>query len=152
MKTVGPLVRGRETVVVDASMTVRDAASLMSERHIGAVPVRDGERLVGIFTERDVMARVVAQARPADTTRVAEVMSTDLVVADVSESHDACLRRMQQARVRHLIVLDHGTLAGILSLRDLLNVELDEKDEAITWLNAYVHYIPADVSGTKVKT
>lgn len=151
MKTIGPLVRERETVVVDASATVRDAAALMSDRHIGAVPVRDGERLVGIFTERDVMARVVAQGRPPDTTKVADVMSTDLVVADVNESHDTCLRRLQQARVRHLIVLDHGTLAGILSLRDLLNVELDEKDEALTWLNAYVHYIPADVSSAKAR-
>ncbi len=152
MKTIGPLVKNRETVVVDASSTVRDAARLMSDRHIGAVPVRDGERLVGIFTERDVMARVVAQARSAEATTVAEVMSTDLVVADVNESHDVCLRRLHQARVRHLIVLDHGTLAGILSLRDLLRVELDEKDEALTWLNAYVHYIPADVSTVKVRT
>lgn len=151
MKTIGPLVRGRETVVVDGSMSVQDAARLMSDHHIGAVPVRDGERLVGIFTERDVMARVVAQARPPETTTVADVMSTDLVVADVNESHDTCLRRLQQARVRHLIVLDRGTLAGILSLRDLLNVELDEKDEALTWLNAYVHYIPADLSTTKLK-
>lgn len=151
MKSIGPLVKGRETVVVDASASVREAAALMSDRQIGAVPVRDGERLVGIFTERDVMARVVAHALPPDTTKVSEVMSTDLVVADVGESHEACLKRLQQARVRHLIVLDRGTLAGILSLRDLMRVELDEKDEALTWLNAYVHYIPADVSSMKVK-
>ena len=57
---------------------------------------------------------------------------------------------MQQARVRHLVVLQQGRLAGILSLRDLLAADLDDKDEAITLLNAYVHYIPADL--TKVKT
>ena len=53
---------------------------------------------------------------------------------------------MQQARVRHLLVLDGGRLAGVLSLRDLLALELDEKDEEVTLLNAYVHYVPADLS------
>jgi CBS domain-containing protein len=73
------------------------------------------------------------------------VMTTALVVADPSESYEACLARMQQVRVRHLLVLDQGRLAGILSVRDLLAADADEKDEAITMLNAYVHYIPADV-------
>lgn len=76
-------------------------------------------------------------------------MTKELVVADVAESYDVCLQRMQQARVRHLIVLDRGRLAGILSLRDLMAVDVSEKDEAITLLNAYVHYIPADL---QVKT
>jgi signal-transduction protein with cAMP-binding, CBS, and nucleotidyltransferase domain len=58
---------------------------------------------------------------------------------------------MQQARVRHLIVLDKGRLAGIVSLRDLLAADCDEKQEAITLLNAYVHYIPADIEA-KLKT
>ena len=71
-------------------------------------------------------------------------MTTDLITADVNETHDVCMRRMQQAHVRHLIVLESGRLAGILSLRDLLGVEIDERDEAINLLNAYVHYIPAD--------
>jgi CBS domain-containing protein len=76
-------------------------------------------------------------------------MSTGLVVADVNDSYEACLLRMQQARVRHLIVLENGGLAGIASLRDVLAADLDEKDEAITLLNAYVHYIPADLQKVK---
>ena len=80
------------------------------------------------------------------------VMSTSLVTADVSEAHDVCMRRMQQARVRHLLVLREGRLAGILSMRDLLALELDDRDEAITLLNAYVHYIPADLQPTKTTT
>ena len=150
MKSLRSIVGTRETVTVDSMTSVLDAARVMSERHIGAVPVVDGERLAGIFTERDVMSRIVAGARDPRATPVAEVMSTELVVADITETCEACLSRMQQARVRHLIVLDRGRLAGIVSLRDLLAADLDDKAEAITLLNAYVHYIPADL--TRVKT
>jgi CBS domain-containing protein len=73
-------------------------------------------------------------------------MSTELVTADVGDTHEACLRRMQGARVRHLIVLEGGALAGILSLRDLLAHDLSEKDETIALLNAYVNYIPAHLN------
>ncbi len=146
MRPIGPLVSGRDVVVVDIAASVTQAARVMSEKQIGAVPVVDGERVAGIFTERDVMARVVAAGvNPVDTP-VSAVMSTTLVVADVKDTHDVCLRRMQQARVRHLLVLREGRLAGVLSLRDLLALELDEKDEAVTLLNAYVHYVPADLS------
>ena len=146
MRPIGPLVANRDVVVVDIAASVTHAARIMSEKQIGAVPVVDGERVAGIFTERDVMSRVVAAGVNPAETPVSAVMSTSLVVADVRDSHDVCLRRMQQARVRHLLVLDSGRLAGVLSLRDLLALELDEKDEAVTLLNAYVHYVPADLS------
>jgi len=150
MKSIRSIIGERETVTVDSFTSVADAARAMSDRHIGAVPVLDGGRLAGIFTERDIMARVVAHALDPRATPVADVMSTDLVVADIAETNDVCLGRMQQARVRHLLVLDGGRLAGIVSLRDLLAADLVDKDEAITLLNAYVHYIPADL--TRVKT
>jgi CBS domain-containing protein len=145
MKPIRPLVENREVVVVDVGTSIAQAARIMSERHIGAVPVLDGERVAGIFTERDVLARVVAAGVDPARTPVSNVMSTSLVVAEVSEAHDVCMRRMQQARVRHLLVLRNGRLAGILSMRDLVALELDDRDEAITLLNAYVHYIPADL-------
>ena len=145
MKPIGPLVSNREVVVVDLATSVTHAARIMTEKQIGAVPVVDGERVAGIFTERDLMARVVAAGVNPEATPVSTVMSTSLVVADVGDSHDVCLRRMQQARVRHLLVLDNGRLAGVLSLRDLLALELDEKDEEVTLLNAYVHFVPADL-------
>ena len=149
MKPIRPLVENREVVVVDVATSVAQAARVMSERQIGGVPVVDGDRVAGIFTERDVLSRVVATGIDPAATPVSSVMSTSLVTADVNESHDVCMRRMQQARVRHLLVLRDGRLAGILSMRDLLALELDERDEAITLLNAYVHYIPADLQPTK---
>ena len=146
MRPIKPLVSNRPVIVVDAATPVAQAARVMSEHQVGAVPVVDGERVVGIFTERDVLARVVAAGVDAAATPVSCVMSTDLVVADLADSHQACLDRMQQAHVRHLLVLHGGRLAGILSMRDLLALEIDERDEAITLLNAYVHCIPADLT------
>ena len=149
MKPIKSLVQDREVIVVDVATSVAQAASIMSEHQIGAVPVVEGERVAGIFTERDVLSRVVAAGVDPAVTPVSDVMTTNLVVADIGEPHDVCMRRMQQARVRHLLVLENGRLAGILSLRDLLRVEIDERDEAINLLNAYVHYIPADLAPTR---
>ena len=149
MTPIRPIVERRDVVVVGVGATVAEAARIMSDHHIGALPVVDGERLVGIFTERDIVSRVVAARVDPIGTPVREVMSTNLVVADIESSHEACLHRMQQAHVRHLLVLRDGRLAGILSMRDLLAVEIDERDEAINLLNAYVHYIPADLSAAR---
>jgi CBS domain-containing protein len=143
MKTVKAIMASRETVTVGPQTPVLEAARVMASSRIGAVPVVSGDRLAGIFTERDILVRVVAAGLDPAATPVETVMSTQLVIADVGETYAVCLQRMQQARVRHLIVLEGGRLAGILSLRDLMAVDLDEKDEAIALLNAYVHYIPA---------
>lgn len=152
MKPIRPLLESREVVVVDIATSIVQAARVMSERQIGAVPVVDGDRVAGVFTERDMLARVVAAGVDPGTTPVSSVMTTNLITAEITESHDVCMRRMQQARVRHLLVLRDGRLAGMLSMRDLLALELDERDEAITLLNAYVHYIPADLQQTKSTT
>jgi CBS domain-containing protein len=143
MKSVRAIIGNRETVTVGCSTCAREAARLMAARHIGALPILDGEQLAGIITERDILARIVAADLDPAATPVAQVMSTELLVADIGEPSEVCIHRMQQAHVRHLIVLDQGRLAGILSLRDLLAVDLDEKAEAISALNAYVHDVPA---------
>ena len=151
MKSLKAIIGDRKMVTVDRSKPVVEAARLMAEHQIGAVPVLESDRLVGIFSERDILVRVVAARRDPDRTPVGEVMSTDLIVADLHESYETCLRRMQQAHVRHLPIIDGNRLEGIVSFRDLLAVDIDEKAEAITLLNAYVHYIPADVE-SKLKT
>jgi CBS domain-containing protein len=143
MRSIKAILGDRETIVVARSASIADAARLMAVHHIGALPVLENERLVGIFTERDVLTRIVAAGRNPETTTVGDVMSTDLIVGDVNESYDTCLARMKQAHVRHLLALQEGKLAGIVSLRDVLAADVDEKAEELTMLNAYVHYIPA---------
>src|SRR5262245_20592176 len=106
MKSIKAIVGERETVTVEVETMVADVARTMADHGIGAVPVVSDGRLAGIFSERDVLTRVVAAGRDPGTTRVGEVMSSGLVVAEAGETYDVCLGRMQQAHVRHLIVLD----------------------------------------------
>lgn len=141
MKAVGALTNGAEAATIRRSESALDAARLMAAREIGALPVIDELRLAGIVTERDILARVVAAGLDPATTPVADIMSTDLVVADVSESCAVCLQRMQQAHIRHLILLDRtqaGRFAGLVSLRDLLAEDVTEKADEVRLLTAYV--------------
>ena len=143
-KTIGSLVKGREVYHVDSGLSVRDAARYMTERRVGAVAVLDGDRLAGIVSERDIMGRVVAATLDLDQTRVRDVMTRDLVVAHADDSHEDGLRMMKQAGCRHLPVVEGDRLVGMVSQRDLLQIDLSEKDEEIRWLNAYINYVPPE--------
>ena len=142
MKCVKEIVVGQDLVTVNSRVPVSEAARVMAARHIGAVPIADGGRLVGIFSERDALTRIVAAGRDPASTPIGEVMSSELVVARTDESCETCLERMRQAHIRHLIVLDGERMAGIVSMRDLMAVDLDDKLETITLLNAYVQSVP----------
>ena len=142
MKTVGTLVAGREVYHLRVEHTVREAARYMSDRRVGAVAVLEGDRLAGVLSERDIMSRVVARALDPNTVKVGEVMTRELVVASASESNEDGVRKMKQAGCRHLPVIQGDRFLGMVSLRDLLQVDLSEKDEEIRLLNAYIHYVP----------
>ena len=144
MKCVKEIVVGQDLVTVNSLVPVSEAARMMAARDIGAVPIADGGRLAGIFTERDALTRIVAAGRDPASTPIGDVMSSELVVASIDESCETCLERMRQAHIRHLIVLDGERMAGIVSMRDLMAVDLDDKLETITLLNAYVHSVPPD--------
>jgi CBS domain-containing protein len=149
MKTIGALVTGRQELFrLEPQQSVREAARYMTERRVGAVCVLEGSRLVGVLSERDIMGRVVAQGLDLDRTSVGQVMTRDLVVAQAGDSHEDGLRRMKQAGCRHLPVVDGDQLVGMVAQRDLLQVDLSEKDEEIRWLNAYIHFIPPVREGT----
>jgi CBS domain-containing protein len=141
VRAVGALIGGSQAVTIRRSESALEAARLMAARGIGALPIIDGRRLAGIVSERDILARVVASGLDPATTPVADIMSTDLIVADIGECCDVCLQRMQQAHIRHLILLDRtqgGRFAGIVSLRDLLAEDVAEKADEVRLLNAYV--------------
>ena len=147
-QTVGSLVAGRETYHVDSALSVRDASRYMTDRRVGAVAVLEGDRLAGVVSERDIMGRVVAVGRDIDQTRVGDVMTRDLVVAATTDTYEDGLRMMKQAGCRHLPVVEGDRLVGMVSQRDLLQIDLSEKDEEIRWLNAYIHFIPPVREGT----
>ena len=142
MKTIGQIVKEGPLHFVHKEQTVLAAAQLMTEKHIGAVPVLEDDQLVGIFTERDLMMRVVAAGKTPSAVTVGEVMTCDLVVGEADESYQDALRKMQHHGCRHLPVVSGEQLVGIVSLRDLLALDRDVKEEEIQLLDAYIHYIP----------
>jgi CBS domain-containing protein len=147
VKQLGALVEGREVYHVRVDHTVREVARYMTDRRVGAVPVLDGTRLAGILSERDIMSRVVALGRDPDAVKAGEIMTKDLVVATPDDPYEDGVRKMKQAGCRHLPLVAKDRFLGVVSLRDLLQVDLSEKDEEIRWLNAYIHYIPPGSEG-----
>jgi CBS domain-containing protein len=149
MKTLGSIVKDskRDLYSVSAAESVHSAALYMTERHIGAVTVVDGERVIGLFSERDLMNRIVSEGLDPRAVAVREVMTTDLTTAGPNESYEEGLRKMQQARCRHLPILEGDNFIGLISLRDLLEVDADEKAEEIRMLNTYIHYVPPGLAG-----
>ena len=140
MKTVGDLVRGKSFYSAASNQTVYETARYMAEKDIGAVPVIDSHRLVGIFSERDIIKRVLVPGRDAWTTLIRDVMTTSLVIAYADEAVTKVLEKMESNRCRHMPVMIGDHVEGFLSLRDLLFADLQEKDDQVQQLNHYIHY------------
>jgi CBS domain-containing protein len=136
------LINAQETYRADAGQTVFDVAQAMVERNIGAVPVlRDG-LLIGIFSERDLMKRVVVEGRDPRTTQVDEVMTDDPLTVAPDESLETCMILMRRHGFRHLPVCEGKRLRGIVSLRDILLHDLNEKDHEVRMMRAYIQASP----------
>jgi len=136
------LIKNQETYRADADQTVLDVAQAMVARNIGAVPVlRDG-LLVGIFSERDLMKRVVVEGRQAGNTRVSEVMTSDPLTVSPQETPENCMLLMRRHGFRHLPVCDGKQLRGLISLRDLMLHDLNEKDDEVRMMRAYIQATP----------
>jgi CBS domain-containing protein len=136
------LINTQDTHRADASQSVLEVAQAMVERNIGAVPVlRDGH-LVGIFSERDLMKRVVVEGRDPRTTRVEEAMTEDPLTVSPEESLETCMLLMRRHGFRHLPVCEGNELRGIVSLRDILLHDLNEKDHEVRMMRAYIQASP----------
>ena len=138
MSQVQDLVRNRPLFAVDAARTVLEAATYMTERNIGAVPVTRQGKLVGIFSERDVMNRVVTGLRSPGLTPVEEVMTRNPRTVTSTESLENCMFLMREHGFRHLPVCDGEELKGLVSLRDILLRDLSEKDDEVRHMRAYL--------------
>jgi CBS domain-containing protein len=120
MSPIYELVKDRKVCSIEADSSVLEAARLMMEQRIGAVPVMRSGELVGIFSERDVMNRVVAVGRLPGTTKVSEVMTANPKAVDVGESIENCMYLMREFGFRHLPIVDGKELKGLVSSRDIL--------------------------------
>ena len=128
MVLIYDLVKDRRVYSIEADHTVLEAARFMLEHHIGALPVLHNGELVGIFSERDVMNRVVAVGRTPGTTKVSEVMTANPKSVSVEETVENCLFLMREFGFRHLPLTDGKELKGLVSLRDIPLHVLTEKE------------------------
>jgi CBS domain-containing protein len=120
MASIYDLVKDRRIYSIDADQTVVEAARFMMEHNIGALPVLRNGELVGIFSERDIMNRVVAVGRMPGQTRVSEVMTANPRSVSTDETIDNCLFLMREFGFRHLPICEGKQLKGLVSLRDVL--------------------------------
>ncbi len=145
MATIYDVVKHRHIESVETGQTVLEAVRLMVKHNIGAVPVlRDGE-LAGIFTERDLMKRVVAYQKDPARTPVSEVMTPNPLTVDIHESIENCMVMMKEHQFRHLPLCDGKKLVGMVSLRDMLLRDLTEKDQEVRLMRAYIQAVPTDM-------
>jgi CBS domain-containing protein len=139
MSSVRDIVDNRDLYQVAELETVAAVARRMAELHVGAILVLNGESLRGIFSERDLMKRVVLEHRNVETTPVRDVMTTDVVAIDELASLDEAMELMQSHNCRHLPVTRGAQVVGFLSMRDLMNYELARKTEELHHMRAYIH-------------
>ncbi len=142
MKQIGEIIKGNPLFHVKSSDIVRDVAKIMSSKNVGAVAVLDSGRLVGIFSERDLMKRVVAAGLNPEQTQVGKVMTEDLVVGSPKDDINDALQKMHSIGCRHLPIVDGGNLVGMISLRDLLEIDDDTQRKRASFLTELVTYSP----------
>lgn len=142
MKTLGELTKNRPVLLVKNGQSVQEVVSYMAANNIGAVPVLDGTRLAGIFSERDLMVRCNAKKLDLDATKIEEVMTKKVILMESHDTYEDCLKIMKQKNIRHIPVRKGDKLIGMVSMRDLMQSDVEEKEEKIEILNSYIHYYP----------
>jgi CBS domain-containing protein len=124
MENIKELLAQRELYTVTKDATIKDVVFYMAEKGVGLVPIMDSGKLVGVFSERDLVKRVIAKNKSLDETRVEEVMSTKLIIADVNEANESVLAKMKEANTRHILIIKNEKLIGVVAMRDLLELDL----------------------------
>lgn len=139
MESIKDILNGREVFTVHSGSSVKDVVNYMASKGVGLVPVMKNEKLIGVFSERDLVKRVIAKDKDLILTLVDEVMSTSLVIAKIDESNESVLAKMKEAKTRHILIIDNEKLVGVLSLRDLLEIDLNQCKTTVEVLNNYIY-------------
>ena len=130
--------KGNETYTVDVDSTVLDALNLMAEKDIGGVLVTEHGRLVGIFTERHYARKVFIKGRSSPSTLIRDVMASDLVTVTVEDNAEKCMSLMTRHGIRHLPVIRDSDLVGIVSIGDLMQSIIEDREFDVEQLIGYV--------------
>jgi CBS domain-containing protein len=140
MITVGQFLEQNKRTVwtLSSNNTVRQALQLMADKNIGAIVIKDQDKLIGIFSERDYARKVVLKGKNSTDTKLSEVMSKEVITISSDMQIDACMQLMTDKRVRHLPVVDNGKSIGIISIGDVVRLMIDEQKYLIDELKKYI--------------
>jgi CBS domain-containing protein len=141
MKPVSELLRHREGTLwhVRPDESVYNALLLLSQHEVGALMVMDGGRLVGVLSERDYTRKVALQGRNSKDTKVAEIMTSQVITVTPRTGTRTCMSIMRDKRIRHLPVVDGGTVLGMISIRDIMDDIIADHEATIAQLESYIH-------------
>ena len=123
---------------IGPAASVLDALQLMADKGIGALIVTEGERIVGIFTERDYARKIALMGRTSAVTQVKDVMTTAVMFVRPDQTSEQCMQLMSNNRLRHLPVVDNGKLVGMISIGDLVKDIISEQKFIIEQLENYI--------------
>ena len=141
MTTVRKLLEAKETAKnfsVEASQTVLDALKVMAEAHIGAILVTENGKIIGIYTERDYLYKGEIEGRNAKETKLKDVMVSKMITVTNETTVEQCMGLMKQYRIRHLPVVEHDQLIGLVSMRDVMLAAIENKESEIRGLENYI--------------
>lgn len=138
--SVGTLLHHKGSTVwsIAPNATVFEAIRLLAQKNIGAMPVMDGDKLVGVFSERDYTRKVALEGKTSQKTLVREILSAQVITASPNHSIEDCMRLMTENRVRHLPIMDKGKLVGFVSIGDMVNWTISAQNATIDQMEAYL--------------
>lgn len=145
MAQLKSLMAGKRLTYVSPDMTVTEVAKKMADAGIGAVVILEDEQLMGIFTERDLLNRVVSTGNDPSALKVSEVMTIDVCVCSADDSYEFCLAQMKQIGCRHMPVVEENKLLGIISMRDLLKYQVSVKESELKIMDSFYKYQPPNM-------
>ncbi len=134
--------KGAQVWSLPPTASVYDAIAMMAEKQVGALPVIDGETLLGIVSERDYARKVILKGKSAKDTAVTEIMNSPVVTITPSHTVEECMRLVTEKRFRHLPVVENSRIVGMVSIGDLVKWTITAQQEAISHLEAYIGGTP----------
>lgn len=140
MKTLSQILKDKsqEIITIRPNDSVFVALQVLASYNVGALPVMDNDRLVGIFSERDYARKVALQGLKSESTEIREIMSSHVICANLSHSVMDCMGLMSDKKIRHLPVVEMGQLVGILSIGDLVKAIIEDQQQHIQHLEQYI--------------
>ncbi len=142
MKTAEDLLKekGTEIISVNPDAVIQEAVKVMNERKIGGIAIKEGDKIVGIWTERDLLRNVAEDTFDYKTTPIKNVMQTDLLTANYDESIYTLMDKFLGEKIRHLFIVKDGKFIGLLSIGDVVKANLNEKTKELEELNAVFNW------------